>query len=100
MQRSQLLDATRMVDDEIVMLKRIDRNVHPYEVDIGLYFSSEPLASHPKNHCIPIYEVLEIPNTHNEVILVMPCLREFDEPRMKSIGEAVEFFRQVFEVIP
>ena len=100
MQHFTLLDATRMVDDEIVMLKHIDRNVHPHEVEIGLYFSSEPLASHPKNHCIPIYEVLEIPNTHSEVILVMPFLREFDEPRMKSIGEAVEFFRQVFEVIP
>ncbi len=93
-----LLDATRISDNSIVMLKHIDRKVHPHEVKIGLYFSSEPLASHPRNHCIPIYDVLDIPNTQDEVILVMPLLREYDDPRIKSIGEAVEFFRQVFEV--
>ena len=80
------------------MLKHINCNIHPYEVEIGLYFSSEPLASHPRNHCVPIYEVLDIPNTDKEVIIVMPLLREFGDPRIKSIGEAVEFFRQVFEV--
>lgn len=80
------------------MLKHIDRNIHPHEVEIGLYFSSEPLASHPRNHCIPMYEVLDVPNTDNEVIFVMPLLREFSNPRIKSVGEAVEFFRQVFEV--
>lgn len=80
------------------MLKHVNRNVHPYEAEIGLYFSSEPLVSHPKNHCVPIYEVLDIPNSDNEIILVMPLLREYDDPRIKSVGEAVEFFRQVFEV--
>ena len=80
------------------MLKHIDRNIHPYEVDIGAFFSSEPLVSHPKNHCVPIYDVLDVPDTDNEVIIVMPLLREYDDPRIKSVGEAVEFFRQVFEV--
>lgn len=87
-----------MLPGLLVMLKRIDRNIHPHEVEVGLYFSSEPLASHPRNHCVPIYEVLDIPNMENEVLLVMPLLREYGDPRIKSIGEAVEFFRQVFEV--
>ena len=97
-QNPSLTDATRMSDNSLVMLKHIDLNVHPHEVEIGLYLSSEPLASHPRNHCAPIYEVMDIPNIDNEVIIVMPLLREFDNPRIKSIGEAVEFFRQVFEV--
>ena len=97
-QRSTLLDATRISDNSLVMLKHIKRDVHPYEVEIGSYFCSEPLASHPRNHCIPIYEVLDIPDKTNEVLIVMPLLRKYDDPRMKSIGEAVEFFRQVFEV--
>lgn len=79
-------------------LKHVDLNVHPYEVDIGLYFSSEPLASDPRNHCIPIYEVLQIPHTKNEVIIVMPLLRKYNDPRIKSVGEAVDFIRQIFEV--
>ena len=80
------------------MLKHIFRNVHPHEIEIGQYFPQEPLLSHPKNHCIPVLDVLDIPNTDNEAILVMPLFREYDNPRLKSVGEAVEYFRQVFEV--
>lgn len=80
------------------MLKHIDRNVHPHELEIGQYFSQEPLLSHPKNHCVPVFDVLDIPNSDNESILVMPLLREYDNPRLKSVGEAVDYFRQIFEV--
>lgn len=87
-----------MSDNSLVLLKLIKTKVHPDEVDIGLYFSSEPLASHPKNHCVPIYEVLDLPDSDHEIIIVMPLLRKFNNPRIKSVGEAAEFFRQVFEV--
>ncbi|KAJ3481948.1 hypothetical protein NLI96_g7320 [Meripilus lineatus] len=92
-----LLDATRLSDNSLVMLKHIDRNVHPHELEIGQYFSQEPLLSHPKNHCVPVFDVLDIPNSDNESILVMPLLREYDNPRLKSVGEAVDYFRQIFE---
>ena len=87
-----------MSDNSLVLLKLIETNVHPNEVEIGLYFSSEPLASHPKNHCIPIYEILDVPDEDDKVIVVMPLLRNFNNPRIKSVGEVAEFFRQVFEV--
>lgn len=93
-----MIDATRLSDNTTVSLKRINRDDHPHEVEIGLHFSTEPLASHPKNHCVPIYEVLDVPDTQNEVIIVMPFLRVYSSPRFKSVGEAVEFFRQIFEV--
>ncbi|KAJ3481942.1 hypothetical protein NLI96_g7315 [Meripilus lineatus] len=93
----QVMDATRISDDALVGLKRFSRKVHPHETAIGLYFSSEPLASHPRNRCAPIYDVFDIPDTDGEAIMVMPLLREFWDPRMKSVGEAVEFFRQIFE---
>lgn len=92
------MDATRISDNTVVSLKRIKRDIHPHEVEIALYFSTEPLASHPRNHCVPIYEVLDVPDDENEVIIVMPFLREYNDPRFKSVGEAVEFFRQIFEV--
>jgi len=92
-----VLDAVRISTKEKVALKRISRSVHPYEIEIGQYFSAEPLASHPKNHCIPLYDVLDVPNEDDTVILVMPLLRRFDSPRFNTVGEAVEFFRQVFE---
>ncbi|KAL4244330.1 hypothetical protein ABKN59_010149 [Abortiporus biennis] len=40
------------------------------------------IAADPRNHCVPIYDVLKVPNT-----------------KFVSIGEAVEFFRQIIEGI-
>lgn len=92
------MDAVRVSDNSLVSMKRISCRVHPHEVEISLFFSSEPLASHPRNRCVPIYDVLDVPDLDDEVLLVLPLLREFDDPRIKSVGEAVEFFRQLFEV--
>lgn len=96
-QSSHILDATQMTTGELVTLKRINTNDHPTEIEITRYFSSEPLASHPRNHCVTLYEVLHIPDNPDEAVLVLPTLRPFNNPPMETVGEAVEFFRQVFE---
>jgi len=83
----------------VVTLKRIKRGDHPYEADIALYFSSEELASHPANHCVPIYEVFTLDAKDDALIMVMPLLRPYDNPKFDTIGEAVECFRQMFEGI-
>ncbi|KAF7315852.1 Protein kinase domain-containing protein [Mycena indigotica] len=70
-------------------------DVHPYEVDISRYFTS--LGPSPANHCVAILDVLTPPNEPNIAILVTPLLRAYDRPRFDSIGEAVEYFRQIFE---
>lgn len=97
-QAGHVIDATRISDGELVMLKRVSHEEHPYEKEISLYLSSEPIASDPRNHCVHIYDVLDMPEDEEHFILVLPLLREYDDPRIKSIGEAVEFFRQAFEV--
>ncbi|KAI0930004.1 hypothetical protein AcW1_008785 [Taiwanofungus camphoratus] len=94
---SHLLDATRISDGEMVVLKRISTLAHPYEVQISQLFSSEPLSVSPQNHCVPIYEVLEVPDECDTVLLVMPLLRRYNNPQFQTVGEAVEYFRQVFE---
>lgn len=81
----------------MVVLKRIDTSVHPHELEITQYFSTEPIASHPRNHCVPLYEAFMVPDQPNYVILVTPLLTESNYPKMLTIGEAVEFFRQIFE---
>ena len=82
----------------MVALKQISRAEHPYEVDIALYFSSEDLVSKPENHCVPIYDALSLDDDSEFVIIVMPLLRPYANPRFDTIGEAVECFRQLFEV--
>jgi hypothetical protein len=96
---SQINDATRISDGAIVALKKVNERVHSHETDIAQLFSVEPLASDPTNHCIPIYEVLRNPDDQEHVLLVMPFLRKFDNPRFDTFGEAVECFRQIFEVL-
>ena len=83
----------------MVTLKQISRADHPYEVDIALYFSSEDLVSKPENHCVPIHDVLSLDDDGDFVIIVMPLLRPYTDPRFDTIGEAVECFRQLFEVM-
>jgi serine/threonine protein kinase len=77
-----------------VGLKKVSKLYHPTEVAIGNFFSSEPRSSNADNHCVPIYDVLQVPEEESYVILVMPFLRQFKSPRFGTIGEAVDFFDQ------
>lgn len=61
MKWASLLGATRTSDGKLVMLKRVSKSMHPYEAEIGQFFSSEPLSSHPRNHCVRITEILQDP---------------------------------------
>ncbi|KAJ7187918.1 hypothetical protein C8R46DRAFT_1053062 [Mycena filopes] len=95
--RRQYLDAIRTKDGAAVGLKRIFKSEHPDEAMIFGYFSSEPVASDPRNHGVPLLETLHPPDNDGTVIFVMPLLRDYNSPKFDTIGEAVEFFRQIFE---
>ncbi|KAJ3490970.1 hypothetical protein NLI96_g1017 [Meripilus lineatus] len=93
----QVMDAKSMSTGDIVMLKKVSLAHHPYEIGIHQYFSAEPIASHPRNHCVPLLNVLEVPGEPDTVLLVMPLLRSFDDPKFQTIGELIECLRQIFE---
>ncbi|KAF8500107.1 hypothetical protein JB92DRAFT_2979397 [Gautieria morchelliformis] len=59
-----------MSDAETVTLKRIVKYKESNEVGIAKFFSSEPLAPDPKNHCVPLLDVLEVPEYEGMVLLV------------------------------
>ncbi|KAI0786625.1 kinase-like domain-containing protein [Abortiporus biennis] len=97
--RKPIMDATRILDGELVVLKRVSTSRHPHELELTQFFSNEPIRSHPRNHCIPLLDSFELPDRPADpmVILVLPLLRVLNDPPMKSVGETMEFFRQVFE---
>ena len=72
--------------------------MHPYEAEIGTSLSTKPLTSDLRNHCVPILDVLTVPDTADMVIHVMPLLKPYGNPPFETYEEAVEFFRQAFEV--
>ncbi|KAG6813223.1 hypothetical protein H0H92_013110 [Tricholoma furcatifolium] len=89
------LDATGP-DGSIVMIKWIEALDSPAEIPIGKLLSSERLAS-PRNRCMPYLDVIEPPESPDVAFIVMPYLLEMERVPFETIGEAVEFFRQIFE---
>lgn len=94
----EIMDGTRISTGEMVAMKRIKTTVHTYEAEIGEYFSRVDIATDPRNHCIPIYDVLTVPDKSHEIILVMPLFRPFENPPFRTVGEVVDFLTQIFEV--
>jgi hypothetical protein len=92
------MDATRISDGRQVMLKMLPREEGPYELEINKLFSTEPLFSNPRNHCVHLLDVIELPNS--PPIIVHPLLRPFSKPPFQTYGEFVTFFAQICEVSP
>jgi len=70
---STILDATRISDGAYVSLKSLSKSVHPYEA-------------------------LNVLDIENRIILVMPLLCRYNNPAFQTIGKAINFFMQIFEV--
>ena len=92
------MDATRISDGKPVMLKRLLTKEGPYELEINRLFSTEPLFSDPRNHCVHLLDVIEL--SDDPPIMVHPLLRPFYKPPLQTYGEFVTFFSQICEVSP
>jgi hypothetical protein len=90
------MDATRISDGRPVMLKKVPLREGPYELQINKLFSTEPVYSDPRNHCVQLLDVVELPN--EPPILVHPLLHPFHKPPLRTFGEFVTFFSQICEV--
>ncbi|PIL35991.1 hypothetical protein GSI_01651 [Ganoderma sinense ZZ0214-1] len=96
--RTVIMDAIRVSDGRIVVLKRVPKSTYPDEEEYNRFLSmSEPQASDPHNHSVPVYDILQSPLDEDIVLLVMPYLIRIDELKFATVGEAVECFRQLFE---
>ena len=98
LQSRTICDATRISDGAYVTLKIVKASISRHEVEIATILSSQALATDSHNHCVSIYETLKIPDDDDETILVMPLLRAWNNPRLETVGEAVDLFGQLFEV--
>ncbi|KAI1795565.1 kinase-like domain-containing protein [Ganoderma leucocontextum] len=92
-----ILDAVRISDNSLVVLKLVDCERNPYEVDVSQYLSSDPLRSEPRNHCVPILDVFGVPDEPNFTIMVLPLLRACNDPSWQTVGEVLSFIQQIFE---
>ncbi|KAG6873547.1 hypothetical protein C0995_014417 [Termitomyces sp. Mi166 len=91
------IDATRY-DGMLVALKKIDLwSDYTEEIEIGKLLSSPELSQDPRNHCVPILDVLYPPGDAGLAFVVMPLLYNTQLAPFETIGEVVEYIRQIFE---
>ena len=73
--------ATRRCDGKQVMLKKIyPPEDGPHELMITQLFSSREFARDPRNHCVPLLDIFEMPQ-NGQKLMIMPFLRPFNNPR-------------------
>ncbi|KAJ7176932.1 hypothetical protein C8R46DRAFT_1077752 [Mycena filopes] len=97
--RFTVMDAQRISDGKDITLKAISTKLHPDEVDIALLFSAPPYAGDPRNHCIPVLQVLQDPEIVDKRIIVMQRMQIWTRPTFETVGEVIDCFRQLFEGI-
>ncbi len=90
------MDATRRGDGKHIMLKKVYPEEGPHELMITQLFSSPELARDPRNHCVPLLDIIELLHI-DQKLMVMPFLRPFNDPHFQTFGEFVAFFTQVSE---
>ncbi|KAI0350538.1 hypothetical protein OH77DRAFT_1593479 [Trametes cingulata] len=93
--RSSVMDATRISDGTLVYLKRVKSDSQ--ELQILSYLSSEELLHDPRNHCVPLLDVIQDPLNPDTSYMVMPFLRYIDSPPFELVGDVLECIDQVLE---
>ena len=94
--RPHLMDATRISDGKLVILKRI--NADSAELKIAMHFSSRTMREDPRNHCVPVLDVVPDKDDPNKCFVVMPFLRYVDYPPFESIQSMLNCGEQLLEV--
>ncbi|CAE6454027.1 unnamed protein product [Rhizoctonia solani] len=95
------LDAVRIVDQKLVMIKMIIPSLETqeglHELDIMRRFSSAEFANDEDNHVVPILDAFGIPGVGGGMFYIMPLLTPYDRPPFQSLNEIYDFLRQTFE---
>lgn len=68
------------------------------EIKIATLLSSPALANDPRNHCVPVLDVLKDDIDPNISYVVMPFLQKVDDPPFETLGDIVDFVNQLLEV--
>ncbi|KAJ7092012.1 hypothetical protein B0H15DRAFT_883449 [Mycena belliarum] len=102
----RILDALRTSDNFPVIFKQksppppnpMVQYFPDHELAIITKFSTEPLASDPRNHCVRLIEILDVPDVEDMRLMAIPLLFDWEFPPFTTIGEAVDFLAQIFTV--
>ncbi|RPD57823.1 kinase-like protein [Lentinus tigrinus ALCF2SS1-7] len=86
-----VMDAKRRSDNNLVAIKS---TMKTEEIRIAQYLSS---IRDSQNHCVPVLDVFADPFNPQLLLLVMPYLRQFNDPNFGFVGEVIDFMDQSLE---
>jgi hypothetical protein len=92
----KVLDAIRISDNQKVVLKKV--RTASYEIPVAQLLSSPALRNDPRNHTIPLLDVIPLPADDDWALLVMPALLEFQKLPFRRVGEFCEAAMQYLQV--
>ena len=79
-----------------MFIKKVGRNDN--ESRIAQMLSTTELREDPRNHSVPIIEVIDDPDNDSISYMVMPLLRNASDPPFQFVKEIIDFVNQVLEV--
>ncbi|KAI0365102.1 kinase-like protein [Pilatotrama ljubarskyi] len=88
----QVMDATRISNRERVAIKSFLKDGQ--ELQIAQFFAS---IEDPRNHCVPVHQIIADPHDPGFALMVMPYLRPCNNPDFSTIGDIIDFVDQTLE---
>ncbi|KAF8193343.1 kinase-like domain-containing protein [Pholiota molesta] len=92
-----VLDAVRISDNQRVVLKKVPTSTH--EIPVAQFLSSPALRDDPRNHTVPLLDVIPFPADDDWALLVMPVLLEFQKLPFRRLGEFCEAAFQYIQAL-
>ncbi|EPT00389.1 hypothetical protein FOMPIDRAFT_1049710 [Fomitopsis schrenkii] len=90
-----VIDATRISDGKLVTIKCVTTGC--LEMRIAMMLGMPPLSEDPTNHCVSLLDVFEDAANTNVSYIVMPFLRDFDNPPFECVEDVLDFGEQLLE---
>lgn len=85
-----------MSDARMVYIKRI--KTMSEEARIGRMFSEPGLRDKPSNHCVPILDFFPDEEDQSMSYMVMPFLRNTNDPPFEMVYDVIDLVDQLLEV--
>ncbi|KAF9475435.1 kinase-like protein [Pholiota conissans] len=92
-----VMDAVRISDNSRVVLKKV--RTAGFEISVSQFLSSPTLRQDPRNHTVPLLDVIPLPTDDDWALLVMPKLLEFQRLPFRRVGEFCEAVLQYLQAL-
>ena len=93
-----MADGTQISDGRLVMVKHLTLPADASELELAIRLSSEKYSMENVNYCVPIYDILRLPQSDSHVFIVMPLLQSWSTLKFQLLGEVIGFCQQAFTV--